>query len=107
MNPPACYHTDQVHIGVCIIIVSKHSDASLEIIQKRKCLFNNALNTYYSWLYDVKHMVKDHSDNKKKKPTATISWASLAAMDVLYAPFYRQYYITQFFLMLVVEHWLE
>ena len=23
----------------------------------------NALNTFYLWLYGVKHMVKDHSDN--------------------------------------------
>ena len=24
-------------------------------------LFNDALNTYYLWLYGVRHMVKDHS----------------------------------------------
>ena len=25
-------------------------------------LFNDALNTFYLWLYGVTHMVKDHSD---------------------------------------------
>ena len=28
-------------------------------------LFNNALNTFYLRLYDVRHMVKDHSDSEK------------------------------------------
>ena len=29
-------------------------------------LFNNALNTFYLWLYGVRHnMVKDHSDSEK------------------------------------------
>ena len=27
-------------------------------------LFNDTLNTFYLWLYDVKHMVKDHSDER-------------------------------------------
>ena len=27
-------------------------------------LFNDALNTFYLWLYGVRHMVKDHSDLK-------------------------------------------
>ena len=26
-------------------------------------LFNDALNTFYLWLYGVRHMVKDHSDS--------------------------------------------
>ena len=28
-------------------------------------LFNDALNTFYLWLYGVRHMVKDHSDREK------------------------------------------
>ena len=31
-------------------------------------LFNNALNTFYLWLYGVRHMVKDHSDSEKGNP---------------------------------------
>ena len=32
--------------------------------KERNILFNNALNTFYLWLYG-RHMVKDHSDNEK------------------------------------------
>ena len=29
-------------------------------------LFNDALNTFYLWLYGVRHMVKDHSDSERE-----------------------------------------
>ena len=29
---------------------------------------NDALNTFYLWLYGIKHMVKDHSDSKRGNP---------------------------------------
>ena len=31
-------------------------------------LFNDTLNTFYLWLYGVRHMVKDHSDSEKGNP---------------------------------------
>ena len=31
-------------------------------------LFNDALNTFYLWLYGVRHMVKNHSDRKRGNP---------------------------------------
>ena len=34
----------------------------------RKCLFNDALNTFYLRLYGIRHMVKDHSDSEKGNP---------------------------------------
>ena len=34
-------------------------------------LFNDALNTFYLRLYGVRHMVKDHSDSRRK-PAAAI-----------------------------------
>ena len=30
--------------------------------------FNDALNTFYLWLYGVRHMVKDHSDSERGNP---------------------------------------
>ena len=33
--------------------------------RERNVLFNDALNTFYLQLYDVRHMVKDHSDSEK------------------------------------------
>ena len=34
-------------------------------------LFNDTLNTFYLWLYGVRHMVKDHSDRERKPTAAT------------------------------------
>ena len=31
-------------------------------------LFNNALNTFYIWLYHVEHMVTDHLDSTRRNP---------------------------------------
>ena len=36
--------------------------------EREKCLFNDALNTFYLRLYGVRHMVKDHSDSEKVNP---------------------------------------
>ena len=40
-------------------------------------LFNDALNTFYLQLYDVGHIVKDHSDSEWK-PAANTTWATLS-----------------------------
>ena len=36
--------------------------------RERNVLFNDTLNTFYLWLYGVRHMVKDHSDSDKGNP---------------------------------------
>ena len=36
--------------------------------QEGSVLFNDTLNTFYSWLYGVGHMVKDHSDSERGNP---------------------------------------
>ena len=41
---------------------------SLNTERERNVLFNDALNTFYLWLYGVRHMVKDHSDSEKGNP---------------------------------------
>ena len=40
-------------------------------------LFNEALNTFYLRLYDVGHMVKDHSDSERGNPLPP-TWATLS-----------------------------
>ena len=37
----------------------------LQTERERNVLFNDALNTFYLWLYGVRYMVKDHSDSEK------------------------------------------
>ena len=36
--------------------------------RERNVLINDALNTFYLRLYDVRHMDKDHSDSEKGNP---------------------------------------
>ena len=36
--------------------------------EERNVLFNDALNTFYLRLYNVSHIVKDHSDSERGNP---------------------------------------
>ena len=47
-----------VCVCVCVYVTER----------ERNVLFNDALNTFYLRLYDVRHMVKDHSDSEKGNP---------------------------------------
>ena len=42
--------------------------AAIMIEMDGNVLFNDALNTFYLRLYDVRHMVKDHSDSERRNP---------------------------------------
>ena len=35
------------------------------MLKEGSVLFNDVLNTFYLWLYDVRHMVKDHSESER------------------------------------------
>ena len=56
-------------------------------------LFNDALNTFYLWLYGVIYMVKDHSVSERK-------------LFYMHHPTDRMTHTTAF-VTPVVEHWLE
>ena len=45
-------------------------------VEGRNFFINDALNTFYLLLYGIGHMVKDHSDSKRKFAAAT--WATLS-----------------------------
>ena len=60
-------------------------------VMKEGIVFNDALNTFYLRLYDVGHMVKDHSDTERergregnrekgreRKPAAATTWVTLS-----------------------------
>ena len=54
-------------------------------------LFNDALNTFYLRLYDVRHMVKDHSDSERGNLLRHMGYSfRLVARVLLYASFHRQ-----------------
>ena len=47
-----------------------------EIKKEGNVLYNDALNTFYLWLYAMRHMFNDHSDSEKGNlllPEATLS----------------------------------
>ena len=44
-----------------------------QIQKKENVLFNNTLNTFYSWLYGAAYMLKNHSDSKRVNQLATLS----------------------------------
>ena len=48
-TPPKCGRLSEKH--------------ATKATRERNVLFNDALNTFYLWLYGVRHMVKDHSDS--------------------------------------------
>ena len=72
-------------------------------------LFNDALNTFYLWLYGVKHMAKDHSDSQKGNPLPPYGLLfSINSKGFFYMhhPTDRIAYTTAL-VTPVVEHWLE
>ena len=67
-------------------------------------LFNDALNTFYLWLYGVGHMVKYHSDSERGNP--------LPPHELQQGFFYMHHPTdriahTMAFVTPVIEHWLE
>ena len=71
-------------------------------------LFNDALNTFYLWLYGIRHMVKDHSDSERGNP--------LPPHGILFLISSKDSFIciitdgitqTMVFVTPGVEHWLE
>ena len=48
-------------------------------------LFNGTVNTFYLWIYGIRHMVKNHSDIERK-PAATITMAIHGQRKNVYAP---------------------
>ena len=56
-------------IFVTCIFIDKtdtsHIPENDQLREREKFLFNDAHNTFYLWLYGIRHMVNDHSDSEK------------------------------------------
>ena len=48
--------------------IDNNETANHQTRKEGKVLFNDALNTFYLWLYGVRHMLKDHSDSERGNP---------------------------------------
>ena len=56
------------------------------LIKEGRVLFNGALNTFYLWLYGVRHMIKDHSNSERGNCCRHMGYSfQLAARVLLYA----------------------
>ena len=60
-------------MSVCNVASAGHSntgtaEGSCDRRKEGNVLFNNALNTFVLRLYEVGHMVKDHSDSERRNP---------------------------------------
>ena len=55
-----CLTTGVTKAVVCVILSVGWKEGNV--------LFSDTLNTFYLWLYGVRHMVKDHSDSERGNP---------------------------------------
>ena len=74
----------------------------------RKCLYNDALNTFYLWLYGVGHMVKDHSVREETRYSPLHGLLFLISSKVSFVSnISHRTTHTKAFVTPVVENWLE
>ena len=77
-------------------------------MKKGNVLFNNALNTFYLWLYGVRHMVEDHSDSERGSPLPPHGLLFLInSKDSFICTIPDRIAHTTTFVTQVVRHWLE
>ena len=66
----------------------------LESRKEDSVLFNDALNVFHLQLYSIRHVIKDHLRESKRKFIASTLWDNkkfhLAASNLLYALFHRE-----------------
>ena len=76
--------------------------------KEENVLFNDAPNTFYLWLYGVRHMVKDHSDSERGNllPPHGLLFSISSKVFYMHHPTDRIAHTTAF-VTPVVEHWLE
>ena len=74
-------------------------------LKEGNVLFNNTLKTFYLQLYGVRHMVKDHTDNKRKTPL--LPHRLLLPINSKGSFITDRITHTTTFVTPVVEHWLK
>ena len=102
---PVC---GMVHIKELLLLIEKSSRWANRTWKEGSVLFNNALNTFYLWLYGVRHMVKDHSDSEKGNPLPPHRLLFLInSKGSFICTIPDRIAHTTAFVTPVVEHWLE
>ena len=62
------HRQDSTYHGLCYTSRGALAGTKYILWKEGNVLFNDTLNTFYLWLYGVRHMVKDHSDSEKGNP---------------------------------------
>ena len=70
-------------------------------LQEGNVLFNDTLNTFYLQLYDIRHMVADHSDSERGNPLPPLGLLFLISSKSSFKCIIPQTFVTP-----VMEHWL-
>ena len=80
----------------------------IEWMNEGNVLFNDTLNTFYLWLYGVRHMVKDHSYSKKGNllPPHGLLFP-ISSKGSFICIIQDRIIHTTAFVTPIVEHWLE
>ena len=85
MNPPRKIDpTTQ-----CTMSYDCFRDLVCIVRKERNVLFNDALNTFYLWLYGIGYMTMDHLDSERFRLFIGFTFR-LAARDLLYGQSHRQ-----------------
>ena len=79
------------------------------IANKGSILFNDAFNTFYLQLYDIRHMVKNHSDSERGNllPPHRLHFPISSNSSFICIIPQREITHTTAFVTPVAEHWLE
>ena len=74
---------------------------SIEGRKEGNVLFNDALNTFYLWLYSIRHMVKNHSDSERGNQKPFGPWENALTTERVGRTFLLNVLSTYFILRLV------
>ena len=89
-------------------IQSVDKQIHLALRKEGNVLFNDALHTFYLWLYGIRHMVKNHSDSERGNllpPHRLLFLMSSKGSFICIIP--DRIAHTTAFVTPVVRHWLE
>ena len=95
--------------SLCKKRTNSSTDRTLSIKKEGNILFYDAINTFYLWLYGVRHVVKDRSDSERGNPLlphGLLFPSSSKGSFYMHHPTDRIPHTTAF-VTPVMEHWLE
>ena len=97
-NSPSMCVCVCVYIYMCVCVCVCVNTYTYTNTNEANVLFNDTLNTFYLWLNSVGHMVKDHSDSKRRNLQQWIFYMHHFTDRITH---------TTIFVIPIMEHWPE